>query len=264
MANPDDIKNKAAQVKANAGSDARKAKTIQIIGGLVVAAFVVGIIGVGFYAKNQSQADIVVPEAVTEYDTSAALPKGVSASEGYGVPVGKQDPTAPRTEIYEDFQCPACGQFEITNAKNVFAAAEKGEINLTLHPMIFLDRNFPESNLSSLRATMAWGCAVDAGKTIEYHSGIFAMQPAREGDGYSDEQLLDLAKKVGIENEAYTEFETCFTSNKYKGWAQNSELHAKDRGVQGTPSIFINDKALDAKGIYDPVGFAEAVAAAKK
>ena len=75
MANPDDIKNKAAQVKANAGSDARKAKTIQIIGGLVVAAFVVGIIGVGFYAKNQSQADIVVPEAVTEYDTSAALPK---------------------------------------------------------------------------------------------------------------------------------------------------------------------------------------------
>lgn len=63
MANPDDIKNKAAQVRANAGSDAKKAKTIQIIGGLVVAAFVVGIIGVGFYAKNQSQTDIVVPEA---------------------------------------------------------------------------------------------------------------------------------------------------------------------------------------------------------
>jgi protein-disulfide isomerase len=130
--------------------------------------------------------------------------------------------------------------------------------------MIFLDRNFPESKLSSLRATMAWGCAVDAGKTIEYHSGIFAMQPAREGDGYSDEQLFDLAKKVGIENEAYQEFETCYTSNKYKGWAQNSELHAKDRGVQGTPSIFLNDKALDAKAIYDPAGFAEAVAAAKK
>ena len=196
MTNPDDIKNKAAQVRANAGSDAKKAKTIQIVGGLVVAAFVVGIIGVGFYAKNQSQTDVVVPEAITEYDTSAALPKGVNASEGYGVPVGKQDPSAPRAELYEDFQCPACGQFEVTNAKNVFASAEKGEINLTLHPMIFLDRNFPESKLSSLRATMAWGCAVDAGKTIEYHSGIFAMQPAREGDGYSDEQLLDLAKKV--------------------------------------------------------------------
>ena len=35
MANPDDIKNKAAQVRTNAGSDAKKAKTIQIIGGLV-------------------------------------------------------------------------------------------------------------------------------------------------------------------------------------------------------------------------------------
>ena len=47
MANPDDIKNKAAQVRANAGSDAKKAKTIQIIGGLVVAAFVVSVDAAG-------------------------------------------------------------------------------------------------------------------------------------------------------------------------------------------------------------------------
>ncbi len=264
MTNPDDIRNKAAQVRASAGSDAKKARTIQIIGGSFVALIVVIIIGLGFYAKNQSSTDVIVPEAITEYDTAAQLPKGVTASEGYGVPIGKQDSNSPRAELYEDFQCPACGQFEKTNSANVFASAEKGEINLTLHPMIFLDRNFPESKLSSLRATMAWGCAVDAGKTVEYHSGIFAMQPAKEGSGYSDEQLLGLAKEVGITNDSYTEFESCFTSNKYKGWAQNSELHAKDRGVQGTPSLFLNDKALDAQAIYDPAGFAKAVADAKK
>lgn len=45
---------------------------------------------------------------------------------------------------------------------------------------------------------MALGCAVDAGKTAEYHSGVFAMQPSKEGDGFTDQQLLDLGKKLAL------------------------------------------------------------------
>lgn len=265
MTNPDDIRNKAAQVRANANSnEGNRAKTIQIIGGLFVLTLVVGLIGAGVFVKNQSGANAIVPEVITEYDTSAQLPKGVSAKEGYGVPVGKQDPASPRGELYEDFQCPACGFLEKVNGKNIIDSAVKGDINLTLHPMIFLDRNFPESQLASLRATMAFGCAVDADKTAEYHSGIFAMQPAKEGDGFSDQQLLDLGKKVGIENEAYTTFETCLTSNKYKAWARNSQLHAEDKGVQGTPSFYLNQTQLENAILADPAGFAGAVAEARK
>ena len=265
MTNPDDIRNKAAAGRANANSqDGKRAKTIQILGGLFVLTLVVGLIGAGVYAKSQSQKLSVTPEAVTEYDSSAQLPKGVTAQNGYGVPVGKQDPTAPKAELYEDFQCPACGFFEQANGKNIIDTAVKGDINLTLHPMIFLDRNFPESQLASLRATMALGCAVDAGKTAEYHSGVFAMQPSKEGDGFTDQQLLDLGKKVGIEGDSYTTFETCVTSAKYKSWAQNSQLHAQDRGVQGTPSFFLNDKLIDTAIVADPAGFAGVVAEARK
>ena len=265
MTNPDDIRNKAAAGRANANSqDGKRAKTIQILGGLFVLTLVVGLIGAGVYAKSQSQKLSVTPEAVTEYDSSAQLPKGVTAQNGYGVPVGKQDPTAPKAELYEDFQCPACGFLEEANGKNIIDTAFKGDINLTLHPMIFLDRNFPESQLASLRATMALGCAVDAGKTAEYHSGVFAMQPSKEGDGFTDQQLLDLGKKVGIEGDSYTTFETCVTSAKYKSWAQNSQLHAQDRGVQGTPSFFLNDKLIDTAIVADPAGFAGVVAEARK
>ena len=110
MTNPDDIRNKAAAGRANANSqDGKRAKTIQILGGLFVLTLVVGLIGAGVYAKSQSQKLSVTPEAVTEYDSSAQLPKGVTAQNGYGVPVGKQVPTAPKAELYEDFQCPACG-----------------------------------------------------------------------------------------------------------------------------------------------------------
>ena len=265
MTNPDDIRNKAAAARANASSqDGKKAKTIQILGGLFVLTLVVGLIGAGVYAKGQSERLSITPEAITEYDSSAQLPQGVTAQNGYGVPVGKQDPAAPKAELYEDFQCPACGSLEKANGKNIIDTAIKGDINLTLHPMIFLDRNFPESQLASLRATMAFGCAVDAGKTAEYHAGVFAMQPSKEGDGFSDKQLLDLGKKVGIEGDSYTTFETCVSTSKYKGWAQNSQLHAQDRGVQGTPSFFLKDQLLDPNALFDPAGFAGAVAEARK
>lgn len=265
MSNADDIRNKAAQVRANANSqDGKKAKTIQIVGGLFVLTLVVGLIGAGVYAKNQSSSQSIIPEEITEYDSAAQLPKGVTAQNGYGVPVGKQDPTAPKAELYEDFQCPACGFLEKANGKNIIDTAIKGDINLTLHPMIFLDRNFPESQLSSLRATMAFGCAVDADKTAEYHSGVFELQPQKEGDGFTNQQLLDLAKKVGIEGDSYATFETCLTSNKYKGWARNSQLHAQDRGVQGTPTFYLNEKQIEANVLVDPAGFAGVVAEARK
>ena len=265
MANPDDIRNKAAQVRANANSqDSKKAKTIQIIGGLFVLTLVVGLIGAGVYARGQAQGQSITPELITDYNSSAQLPTGVTAKEGYGVPVGKQDPNSPRAELYEDFQCPACGFLEKANGKNIIDAAVKGDINLTLHPMIFLDRNFPESQLASLRSTMAFGCAVDAGKTAEFHAGVFELQPAREGDGFSNQQLLDLGKKVGIQGDDYTTFETCLTSEKYKGWAQNSQLHAQDRGVQGTPSFYLNGTAIENSILVDPAGFAGVVAEAQK
>jgi protein-disulfide isomerase len=265
MANPEDIRNKAAQVRATAKSqDGKKNKTIQIIGGLFVLILVVGLIGAGVYVRGQSQGQSITPELITEYNSSAQLPKGVSAQEGYGIPVGKQDPNSPRAELYEDFQCPACGFLEKANGKNIIESAVKGDINLTLHPMIFLDRNYPESQLSSLRATMAFGCAADAGKTAEFHSGVFELQPAKEGDGFSNQQLLDLGKKVGIQGSDYTTFETCLTTEKYKGWAQNSQLHAQDRGVQGTPSFYLNGTQIENSIVADPAGFAGVVAEAQK
>ena len=265
MANPEDIRNKAAQVRATAKSqDGKKAKTIQIIGGLFVLTLVVGLIGAGVYVRGQSQGQSITPELITDYNSSAQLPKGVSAQEGYGIPVRKQDPNSPRAELYEDFQCPACGFLEKANGKNIIESAVKGDINLTLHPMIFLDRNYPESQLSSLRATMAFGCAADAGKTAEFHSGVFELQPAKEGDGFSNQQLLDLGKKVGIQGSDYTTFETCLTTEKYKGWAQNSQLHAQDRGVQGTPSFYLNGTQIENSTVADPAGFAGVVAEAQK
>ena len=63
MSSPDDIRNKAAQVRANANSsENKKAKTIQVIGGLFVLTLVVGLIGAGVYVKSQTAQNSITQE----------------------------------------------------------------------------------------------------------------------------------------------------------------------------------------------------------
>ncbi|MEY3531328.1 MAG: hypothetical protein RLY68_330, partial [Actinomycetota bacterium] len=72
MSSPDDIRNKAAQVRASANSsENKKAKTIQVIGGLFVLTLVVGLIGAGVYVKSQTAQNSITPEEVTEYNSAA-------------------------------------------------------------------------------------------------------------------------------------------------------------------------------------------------
>ena len=130
--------------------------------------------------------------------------------ENYGVPYGTgwtsaDEAKLPTLEIWEDFQCPACKQVEAASGAQIQALADEGKVKLLYRPATFLDVSLAADNQangnpnSSARATSAWGCAIDAGKTGEYHSAVFDIQPAEEGVGYSDQQLIDLGTTVGID-----------------------------------------------------------------
>jgi protein-disulfide isomerase len=223
-------------------------RNIQIIGGVVIAAVVAGIIGLAVWAKGEAEVANAPVEDLTEFVSNAALPTGVTAANDYGVPVNSQS-SAPKFSLYEDFQCPACANFESTGFSTVLESANDGDIDLYFHPMIFLDRN-PAAKNASLRATMAFGCAVDEGKTLEYHSGVFTLQPS-DGTGWSDQQLIDLAQAVGIEGAQMDSFKECYSTQKYKDWARNSQLAASIRGVPGTPGAFLNDQLIDSNILND-------------
>ena len=262
MARADEIRDKAAQErKLMQDAEAKRTRNIQIIGGVVILAVVAAIIGLAVWARGEAEAQSTPVAPLEEFVTDAALPKGVSAENDYGVPANSA-PAAPTFSLYEDFQCPACANFEATGFSEVLAAANNGEIALYFHPMTFLDRN-PDAKNSSLRATMAFGCAVDLDKTLEYHAGVFTLQPG-DGSGWSDQQLLDLAKSVGIEGTDFESFQSCFESQKYRDWARNSQLAASLRGVPGTPGAFLNDELLDSTILNNAEQLKEKIAAANQ
>jgi protein-disulfide isomerase len=248
---------RAAQARAAADSqEKRRERIVRIIGGATVAVVVVGIIGgAWFVSQQEGNGNSFV---IAEPDPNAPLPAGVLPGDdefAYAVVFNPDAPAAtPPLEIWEDFQCPACGSFEAAAGKNLTSLANNGEIKLIWRPTTFLDRNV--GNDASTRAVAAWGCAIDAGKTLEFHDLLYANQPA-EGQGWTDEQLLDFGAQVGLTGDAQTTFNQCVTDRTYAPWAANSTQIFYDQGIQGTPFVRLQGNEVPSQLVADADAFAE-------
>lgn len=185
---------------------------------------------------------------------------GADSQYPYAVPVGSAAPTTPVLQVWEDFQCPACKMLEDYNGKGIESIGLTGKAQLLYRPTIFLDDNL--KNDSSARATNAWGCAIDAGKTVEYHNTIFAHQPEKEGTGYTDAQLLEFGKEVGISGTAFDTFTTCVTNNTYTDWVAKSFQAFINDNIPGTPAIFLNGNEVPVQDAADQQKLESLVAAA--
>ena len=88
--------------------------------------------------------------------------------------------------MYEDFHCPHCADFEEQFGPVITQAQESGAARVELYPMAFIDEG-------SAAAANAMACAAEAGFGQAFYLGLFANHTLQ----WSDEQLIDLATKVG-------------------------------------------------------------------
>jgi protein-disulfide isomerase len=247
----------AAREEANAG-ERRRERMVRIIGAVTVVVVVFGIIGVAVIARNSSDTSAA---AVPSADPNAPLPATVLPADderAFAVPYpGTATADAPVLEIWEDFQCPACGAVEKANGAGIESLADDGTIQLIWRPTTFLDRNL--GNDASARATAAWGCAIDAGKAKEYHNAVFANQPEQEGAGYTDEQLLAFAGDAGITGADLDTFTKCVADATYLGWAANSTDVFYTSNIQGTPLAKLNGVEIPTEILVDQAALVKLV-----
>ena len=260
-ANEKSLKEKAAEARAAAlkAERARQRRTNILIGGglLVVIALIVG--GV-VYASHQNSSTTNA-STLPPVDPNAPLPKTVLPSTSalaYGFPLGTAAATKSTVQIWEDFQCPKCGEFEQAQGAAIQQLAADGKIYLVYRPASFLDGKLPQSNLSSARATSAWGCAIDAGVGESYHNVVFSNQPATEGTGYTDDQLLAFGKDAGLSGATYDSFASCVGAHTYLGWAANSAGAFVDSAVPGTPNVQIDGTEIPDTEIGNAAAYIDA------
>jgi protein-disulfide isomerase len=254
----------AAARDAAAAQERRRERTVRIIGAITVLVVVVGIIVVAVVARNSSSTDTV---ATPTADPNAAAPSGTFPSDDplkYGVPVGAASADVPVLEIWEDFQCPACAAVEAANGQGIVDLANAGTVQLVWRTATFLDRvndgGDPAIQNSSTRAGAAFGCAIDAGKTEEFHSTLFANQPVNEGEGFTDEQLLGFGSDIGLSGAELETYQQCVTDGTYLGWATNSGATFQENGHPGTPFALLNGQEVPTETLVDQAALEELIA----
>jgi protein-disulfide isomerase len=238
---------KAAAMRAEAARQEARRRALTIASA-VVAAIIVAV-GTGILiqtARHNEQAKIQAASAPPANLTNGALL------------VGK--PSAKATvEIWEDFQCPACKNFETLNGAQLAAWAADGTAKIEYHPVAILDHQ--SSTEYSTRALNAAAAVinVDPKAFVKFHSLLYANQPEEGGSGLPDSQLIDYAVQAGVQR---TAVESAITNRKYAGWVTKvTDEFSSVKHFTATPTIVINGKAIKD---YAPTSLKAAVDAAQK
>jgi protein-disulfide isomerase len=188
---------------------------------IAVAVLVIGgAIGWGIYAGQRAG----------EY----ATPPGAS-EDGSGIVVGSGPVTL---DVYEDFLCPACRQFEEQSGAILDQLVAEGKARVVYHPVAILNR-FSTTKYST-RSAAASACAAEGGKFREYAKVLFANQPPEGGAGLSDDKLIELGASVGLGDS----FATCVRDGKYKSWTEYVTDSAGEDGIYSTPTVLVAGKPV--------------------
>jgi protein-disulfide isomerase len=157
------------------------------------------------------------------------VPAG-TVEDGDGIVVG----SGPPVDLYIDFLCPFCRRFEEASAAELEAIVAAGLGSLVYHPLGFLDRL--STTRYSSRAAAASGCASDRRTFLDYKNALFANQPEEGGPGLSDDELTQLGLALGLD----PGFARCIGEHRYLDWSAYVTMRAVERGVTGTPSVFVD------------------------
>ncbi len=181
-----------------------------------------GIIGYGVY-ESQRPDDVRPPAGAVDGGTGLAVGNG---------PV--------KVDLYLDFLCPACRSYEEQAGPVLQDYVDEGRITLVYHPLNFLDRL--SSTDYSTRSAAAAASAADAGKLTEYVTALYQRQPPENSAGLSDDELVSIGRAVGITTST---FKADVESDKYHEWVEFVTAKADERGVRGTPTVYVNGKQVE-------------------
>ncbi|KQZ67484.1 DsbA family protein [Nocardioides sp. Root151] len=241
---------------SSSGSGSNGKRNVLI--GSAIAAVLLLIVGIGWAV--QANRDTTGDDAKTPGDstssgstpstttspspgTSSTAPaKGAPAiTDTYGLGVG--DPDAPvKVEVFEDFQCPFCMQFEEASHEQLQQAAADGDAYLIYRPMAFI-------NDYSGRALNAFGVVLDASGgevALKFHDLLFANQPSESGPYPSDDDLIDLAVEAGADE---GQIRRGVETSEFGQWAVNASDAASKRGVNSTPTVFVDGDPVTGNSI---------------
>jgi protein-disulfide isomerase len=230
-----DRRRAAEELRRRQAAEARRRK---IVFGVAIGAAVLligGLLFVGIWMNREPEYEVAEPTA--------------TVTDTFGVQVG-DGPV--EVDLFIDFMCPACNQFEQAYAADLQGWIDAGSVTVNYHPIAILDRLSAGTEYSS-RSAAAAVCAADAGpqEFLDYTLALYEHQPAENSTGLTDEELV----RIGVEEVGLGGgWEQCAADETYRGWVkEGTESATKDQGVTGTPTAKVNGEVVENQDFADEV-----------
>lgn len=231
---------------------------------IVVSALVLGII-----VLIGAVVLIILEGQKTPMEKVDNFPAGVV--EQTGIPVGAdgvagtENEGAKTLDVYVDYMCPICKQFESLNAASIAEMREAGDLTLVVHPVSILDRASQGTEYSTRAASAAaWVADRAPEQFAAFHDAMFASQPQENTPGLSDEQIAQVAEQAGVpadvaagitSGDAHETYEEWVTASSEVAGSTESLLNAE--GGFGTPTVVIDGERFE--GWQAPGGLTQAI-----
>lgn len=172
-----------------------------------------------------------------------------NASVANGIVYGKK--AAATVDVYEDFQCPICAEYERTVGPTMRKLVQENKAQVRYHMISLASLNTVDNGLYSSRGANAGYCASDVSVDyfVKYHSYFYRsnVQPAEGAGGLSDKEIQANAEKVGqkLTSTQQTDFDSCVETQRHKALVEAITDRASQDGITGTPTVKVNGKSID-------------------
>ena len=238
--------NKAAareRMRAERERQAKKDKARrQVIVGVSAVAVLAIAGGIG-YAVVQANKPTQWEAAKDAKNVTA--PANTEGENGTTVVIGK--PAAKKTlELYEDSRCPICATFEQTVGETVHKDVDAGKYKVKYVGATFIDNS--DNGEGSKNALSALGAALNVSPEafLDYKYALYSAKyhPEESDDKFKDDSYLIKVADTVDALKGNDAFQKNVKDGTYDAWAMKMSAAFDKSGVQGTPTLKMNGKAL--------------------
>ncbi|MBC7871089.1 MAG: thioredoxin domain-containing protein [Chitinophagaceae bacterium] len=199
-----------------------------LIGGVVFA-----IVAVVLFIVANQPASAPIPAGVeTRY---VGIPQDVTEN---GFPrLGKPDAPV-QVEEFSSFSCSGCAEFHSSYFDDMIDLVREGKISFTFIPITTTG-----SIANAEGSAKAALCASEQGKFFEYQDTLFDWQTRYGNQAFTQNRLTSGVENIGLNQGTY---DSCIGSSRINNILDTAQQLFTERGVSGTPAVFVNGNSVSA------------------
>ncbi|UYN82652.1 MAG: thioredoxin domain-containing protein [Microcella sp.] len=211
--------------------------------------------------RNMASDGIKIGEGLVAFTTPALSPEATPV-ESEPNPAGVVD-----IQIFIDYLCPICAEFEEVNGPIIRTLVESGAATVEYRPIAILINRSAGSQYS-LRSANAAACVANYNPDsfFDVNEALFSIQREEGTVGPDDAELLATVRSAGA---TAPQIEQCIIDRTFKSWVQAATDRATNgplaiRGAEidsiaGTPTVLVNGQVFEYRYPFEAGEFQQFV-----